>query len=206
MIKKLLKKCIMEIIKEFKDGRITCEKITSVSANDILRLLENDEIATFQVVKLEEKKEKFNVTKNVTLKNRVPSFRLKDHLENKKKEQQERDFVKTTRKERCAERNFSLSERNMITLSGCSLNAQRIFWHIYDSKTPITREILCEIFRIVPMTASRAIKELTNNHLIVRCGSKKTGYYEISENVRVSKENNDGTNNIQTIQKGISQD
>lgn len=175
---------MMEIIKEYKDGKIISDKIEKVTVDILNKMIDDSEILSFQILKTDNIAKDFNVTKNVTLKNRISSVRLKDIVESKKREQAERKFVRVTRRERCAKRNATLSVPDMVTLSGCSLNAQRIFWEIYDSKSIITRESLCEKFHIILRTASRAIKELVECRLIIRRGSKKTGHYEISEKIR----------------------
>jgi hypothetical protein len=178
----------MEIIKEYRDGKIISDKVEKVTVDALNKMIYDSEILSFQIVKKDNIAKDSNVTKNVTLKNRVSSIKLKDIVESKKREQAERKFVRITRKERCAKRNATLSESDMVTLSGCSLNAQRIFWEIFDSEIFITRKHLCEKFHMIPMTASRVIKELVECRLIIRHGSKKAGHYEISEKIRMRKD------------------
>ena len=125
----------------------------------------------------------------------MSSVQYKDYINQKKKEQKERNCVRIIRKEKFAKRNISLPEPQMITLSGCSLNAQRIFWYIYDADITINRPALLKNFSFSFNTVDRSLKELLESHLIVRVGTKKLGHYEISENIRQRVKDNSKSNN-----------
>lgn len=173
----------MKLIKEFKDGRTAGDEILVVSEELFCKLMQDINIISFQVIKDENEWMNFNLSKNDKMKKSISSVRRIDYIESKKREQKERSYVRTIRKERLAKRNSSLKESYMISLSGCSLNAQRIFWEIYDAKTPVNRNYIFEKCHITPPTGDRAIKELIDCRLITRDGSKKTGHYKILESV-----------------------
>ncbi len=185
----------MEIIKEYKDGKIISDKVERVLATTLQELVNDSDIVAILITKDGNVDLNCILTKNDKIKNSVSSVQYKDYINQKKKEQKERNCVRIIRKEKFAKRNISLPEPQMITLSGCSLNAQRIFWYIYDADITINRPVLLKNFSFSSNTVDRSLKELLESHLIVRVGTKKLGHYEISENIRQRVKDNSKSNN-----------
>ena len=178
----------MEIIKEYKDGNIICDKVEKIPATTIRELVDDSDIVAILIIKDGTIEPNRILSKNDKIKKHVSSVQYKDYINKKKKEQKERNCVRIIRREKFAKRNISLPEPHMITLSGCSLNAQRIFWYIYDADMTINRPALLKNFSFSSNTVDRSLKELLESCLIVRIGSKKAGHYEISEKIRMSKD------------------
>ena len=178
----------MEIIKEYKDGKIISDKVERVLATTLQELVNDSDIVAILITKDGNVDLNCILSKNDKIKNSVSSVQYKDYINQKKKEQKERNCVRIIRKEKFAKRNISLPEPQMITLSGCSLNAQRIFWYIYDADITINRPALLKNFSFSSNTVDRSLKELLESCLIVRIGSKKAGHYEISEKIRMIKD------------------
>ncbi len=179
----------MEIIKEYKDGKIISDKVERVLATTLQELVNDSDIVAILITKDGNVDLNCILSKNDKIKNSVSSVQYKDYINQKKKEQKERNYVRIIRREKFAKRNISLPEPQMITLSGCSLNAQRIFWYIYDADITINRPVLLKNFSFSQRNIDRSLKELMESCLIVRVGTRKVGHYEISEKILSSKSN-----------------
>ena len=180
---------MMTIIKEYKDGRIVSEKVEKVTSTTLRKLVADSDIVAFSIIKDGDIEPKCILSKNDKIKKHVSSVQYKDYINQKKKEQKERNDVRIIRREKFVKRNISLPEPYMITLSGCSLNAQRMFWYIYDADMTINRPVLLKNFSFSSNIVDRSLKELIESCLIVRVGTRKVGHYEISEKILSSKSN-----------------
>lgn len=180
---------MMTIIKKYKDGRIVSEKVEKVTTTTLRKLVTDSDVVAFSIIKDGCTELKGILPKNGKIEKHVSSVQYKDYINQKKKEQKERNDVRIIRREKFAKRNISLPEPQMITLSGCSLNAQRIFWYIYDADITINRPVLLKNFSFSQRNIDRSLKELMESCLIVRVGTRKVGHYEISEKILSSKSN-----------------
>lgn len=178
----------MEIIKEYRDGKIISDKVEKVLATTLRKLVADSDIAAILIIKDGYIKSNGILPKNGKIKKCISSIRYKDVVEQKRKEQKDRNDVRIIRREKYAKRNASLPESYMMTLSGCSLIAQQVFWFIYDIGAVVNRPVLFENFSFSQRTIDRSLKELLESYLVVRVGTKKAGHYEISEKIRMSKD------------------
>jgi len=168
---------MMELIKKYKDGINESEYYDEPTSIPFVELLNDNSIVSFIV-----KKE--STQKTVT--RPTNSVRIKDALEQRKKNQEELLALRQMKKEYLTKRNASLSDQYMVMLSGLTTKAQEVFWVIYDSTDNIDCNTIAERCHSKVVTVNCAIKELKDSGLVIRVGSKKTGHYEVSGECRKS--------------------
>lgn len=180
-----------ELIKENKEGQIKSEVITEINSIPFALLMEDDNIISFQIVKSNGYHEECIGKRNSSLKDRVSSVRRKDIVESQKKKLSELVILRQMKKEYLSKRIVSLPEKYMVILSGLTTKAQEVFWILYDSNDNIDCNTIADKCHSKVVTINCAIKELKDSGLVKRVGSKKTGHYEIDENIQISVINQD---------------
>ena len=160
----------MELIKKYKDGIKESEFYDDPTSIPFVELLNDNSIVSFSI-----RKEAIKGT----VKNNLNSVRKIDAMQQRKKTQAELSTLRQMKKEYLSKRNTSLPDRYMIMLSRLTTKAQEVFWVIYDSTENIDCNAIAEKCHSKVVTINCAIKELKDNGLIIRVGSKKTGHYEV---------------------------
>lgn len=174
---------MMELYIERKNGELETQVI-SLSGNDLLTsLIKDDDVVSFQIVKETNTSDNFNGQKKCPIKYRLSSVRRKNVIEDKKREAEEKNISRRYRREKLLKKNESLPEIISTPLSVCSLNAQMVYWTIREAEKDINRKKICEVYPLATRTINNVIKELTDHCLIKRIGSKKTGYYQVCDDL-----------------------
>ncbi len=175
-----------ELIKEYKDGLKKSEYYEEPTSIPFAELFSDNSIKSFKVIKSSQddsmQKEELVTRKKTSA--LISSVKKKDLLEQHKKTQAEMLTLRQMKKEYLSKRNVSLPDRYMVMLSGLTTKAQEVFWVIYDSVDKIDCNAIADKCRSKVVTINCAIKELKDSGLVIRVGSRKTGHYEIMEDIR----------------------
>lgn len=156
---------MIKLIKKYKNG-INRSDYYDATSIPFEQLMDDNNIVSFEVKKSS------------------VQIRKKEYLDEKKKTQAEKLILRQMKKEYLSKRNVSLPDRYMVMLSGLTTKAQEIFWVIYDSVEKIDCNAIADKCHSKVVTINCAIKELTDSGLVIRVGSRKTGHYEIMEDIR----------------------
>lgn len=171
-----------ELVKKLNNGEVVREAIADITSIPFNELLKDDTVVSFQVIKNLE-------VMDTPPKNSISSIRRKDMKEEQRRKQSEHTALRQMKKEYLSKRNASLPDRYMILLSGLTTKSQEVFWVLYDAIDKIDCNTIASKCHSKVVTVNCAIKELKESGLIIRIGSKKTGHYEIAEDILMSIHN-----------------